>query len=318
MKTRVLVTGAAGFGGSHLVDYLIQDDSLEVFGTKRWGESTENLIQSLDKMTLIDCDFTDMHSVEYALFEAYPNFIIHLAAQSFVPYSYSAPIATMQSNVIGTLNLLESCLNYGPDKLVLVTSSEVYGQVEANEVPIIEAQPFRPVSPYGVSKVAQDMAGFMYWKAYNLPIVRLRPFTFTGPRQNEGLACSAFARQIALIEKGKQPPEIRVGNLDSVRTFCDVRDMVRAFWMARGLPPGEVYNVGGLTTMMVGDMLNHLLLLSKVPNIKIVQDPRLLRPADVTLQIPYSEKFRAATGWKEEHQFDETLVSLLDYWRSKI
>jgi GDP-D-mannose dehydratase len=205
----------------------------------------------------------------------------------------------------------------GYDPIIhICSSSEVYGQVKENEVPIRENNPFRPASPYAVSKVAEDMLAFQYWLSWKIKTIRTRMFTHTGPRRGEVFATSTFAKQIASIEARLAPPVVKVGNLDSVRTFLDARDAVKAYWMlVNKCPPGEVYNIGGVETMTVGDMLNRLLKLSKVKNITVEVDPSRLRPSDVTLQIPCIDKFVAATGWKPETKFDETLEDLLDYWR---
>jgi len=194
----------------------------------------------------------------------------------------------------------------------------VYGQVHPDEVPIREETPLRPVSPYAVSKVGEDMAAFMYFKAYGLKTIRSRMFTHSGPRRGEVFVDSFFARQLALIEAGRQEPVLRVGNLDSVRTFADVRDTVRAYWLlSQKCPAGEVYNIGGDTTMTIRQMLDELLAMSAYPGrIEVRVDPALIRPADVTLQIPCVDKFKAATGWKPEIPYEKTLRDMLDYWRA--
>jgi GDP-mannose 4,6-dehydratase len=250
-----------------------------------------------------------------------PDVIFHLAAQSYVPFSFSAPAVTLNVNVIGTCNLLEAVRELkardGYDPLIhICSSSEVYGQVRENEVPIKEDNPFRPASPYAVSKVAEDMLAFQYWLSWQLKTIRTRMFTHTGARRGEVFASSTFARQIAAIEAGLEPPVVKVGNLDSVRTFLDVKDAVNAYWlMVNRCPPGEVYNIGGVETMTVGDMLKKLLKLSRVKGIRVEVDPERLRPSDVTLQIPCIDKFTAATGWRPQIKFDRTLEDLLNYWR---
>jgi GDP-mannose 4,6-dehydratase len=219
------------------------------------------------------------------------------------------------------VNLLEAVRLSGISPVIHVcSSSEVYGQVQPDEVPIREETPLRPVSPYAVSKVGEDMAAYMYFKAYGLKTIRSRMFTHSGPRRGEVFVDSFFARQLALIEAGRQEPVLRVGNLDSVRTFADVRDTVRAYWLlSQKCPPGEVYNIGGATTMTIRQMLDMLLAMATYRGrIEVRVDPALVRPADVTLQIPCVDKFVAATGWKPEIPYEKTLRDMLDYWRAAL
>ena len=319
---RVLITGITGFVGSHLADYILQNfPKVQVLGLARWRSPTDNIRHVLDKITLKSGDLIDPFSLKTILLREKPDVIFHLAAQSYVPYSFSSPVATLETNVIGTCNLLETvkeakfASSYDPI-VHICSSSEVYGQVKEDEVPITEDVPLRPVSPYAVSKVAEDRLGFQYWLSWKIKTITTRMFTHTGPRRGEVFVVSNFAKQIATIEAGLAPPVIRVGNLDSVRTFLDVRDAVKAYWLLVNMcPPGEVYNIGGVETMTVGEMLNRLLKLSKVKDIKVETDASRLRPSDVTLQIPCIDKFRKATGWKPEIKFEKTLEDTLNYWR---
>jgi GDP-mannose 4,6-dehydratase len=324
---RVLITGLTGFVGSHLADYIIANyPDVEIFGLKRWRSPLENVERIMDKITLYDCDLRDLSSILTQFKTINPDVIFHLAAQSYVPVSYVAPVDTLTTNVIGTANLLEAVKILGIDPLVhICSSSEVYGQVKPDEVPIKETNTLRPASPYAVSKVGEDMLGLQYFTAYNIKTVRTRMFTHTGPRRGEVFVCSNFARQVAAIEVGLQEPSVHVGNLNSVRTFTDVRDAVRAYWLLTEkytegkVLAGEVYNIGGVTTMTVGEMLDKLLSLSPAKDkVKIVVDEDRLRPADVTLQIPSTDKFREATGWEPVVPFEQTLQDLLDYWREKL
>jgi GDP-mannose 4,6-dehydratase len=318
----VFITGITGFVGSHLADYILANfPKVQVIGLARWRSPVSNIIHIQEQITLEYGDLTDMPSLLAILSRQKPDAIFHLAAQSYVPYSFSAPVATLNTNVIGTCNLLEvvkslkSTAKYDP-VIHICSSSEVYGQVKEDEVPIKENNPFRPASPYAVSKVGEDMLAFQYWLSWQIKTIRTRMFTHTGPRRGEVFATSTFARQIAAIEAGISPPVVKVGNLDSVRTFLDVRDAVKAYWqLVEKCPPGDVYNIGGIETMTVGEMLNKLLKLSKKKGIKVEVDPERLRPSDVTLQIPCIDKFVATTGWKPEIKFDRTLEDLLDYWR---
>jgi GDP-mannose 4,6-dehydratase len=319
---KVLITGITGFVGSHLADYILANfPEVQILGLARWRSPTDNIRHILDKITLEYGDLSDLPSLKTVLSKEKPDVISHLAAQSYVPFSFSSPIVTLNTNIIGTCHLLEAVkeLKFSSeyDPIIhICSSSEVYGQVKENEVPIRESNPFRPSSPYAVSKVGEDMLAFQYWLSWKVKTIRTRMFTHTGPRRGEVFASSTFARQIASIEAGLAPPVVKVGNLDSVRTFLDARDAVKAYWLlVNKCPPGEVYNIGGVETMTVGDMLNRLLKLAKVKNIDVEVDPSRLRPSDVTLQIPCIDKFVAATGWKPETKFDKTLEDLLDYWR---
>ncbi len=319
---RVLITGIGGFVGSHLAEYILEKfPEIQILGLSRWWEPKENIRHILDRIKLCYGDLVDLPSLEAILAEHRPEIIFHLAAQSYVDFSFLAPVTTLETNVIGTANLLETIkklkINSGYDPIIqIASSSECYGQVKEDEVPIKESNPFRPASPYAVSKVAEDMLAFQYWLSWEIKTIRTRMFTHTGPRRGEVFVESNFAKQIAAIEAGLQEPVVKVGNLDSIRTFLDIKDAIRAYWLlVNKCSPGEVYNVGGVETMTVGEMLNRLLKLSTVKNIKVEVDPARLRPSDVTLQIPCIDKFVKTTGWKPEIKFEKTLEDLLNYWR---
>jgi len=317
---KVLITGITGFVGSHLAEYCLER-KVEVFGIKRWRSPLSNIEHILGKLNLIDCDLRDAGSIAMVIQKVKPDWIFHLAAQSYVPTSFTAPHDTLETNILGTLNLLEAirCTSIEP-KIHICSSSEVYGQVCEGETPITENNPLRPQSPYAVSKVTEDLLAYQYFRSYGLNTIRTRAFTHTGPRRGDVFVCSAFAKQIAEFERGNYDPILRVGNLDSVRTFLDVRDIVHAYWLTlEKCIPGEVYNIGGDTTMTIGEMLNILLTLSgRSKEIKIQVDKKLLRLSDVTLQIPSSEKFRKQTGWQSQIPFSKTLADLLNYWRQEL
>lgn len=316
---RALITGITGFVGSHLAEFLLSKKE-EVYGTYRWRSPMDNIRHILDKVHLVQCDLTDLNSCIQAVQKIKPSVIYHLAAQSYVPASFHSPRATIEANIIGTLYLLEAVRINKLDPIIhICSSSEVYGQVKEEELPITETTPFRPASPYAVSKIGEDMLALQYHLSYGLNTIRTRMFTHTGPRRGHVFALSAFARQIVRIERGLQESILYVGNLDSVRTFADVRDTVRAYWLlTKYCPPGEVYNIGGEVTMTIGEMLRKLIAISPQKDEIVVKvDPRLLRLSDVTLQIPSIEKFKKATGWKPEIPFDQTIKDTLDYWRAK-
>src|SRR3989344_6511547 len=319
--TKSLITGITVFVGSHLADYLIEKGE-EVQGIYRWRSRNDSIKHIKDKITLIPCDLTDSTSVTRFLEETRPDYIFHLAVQCYVSDSFTQPNATVQANIVGTLNLLEGIRalkkKEGYDPVVHVcSSSEVYGQVRPNEVPIKETNPFRPANPYAVSKVGEDMFALQYWLSYGIKTIRTRMFTHTGPRRIMDSAEIAFAKQIIRIERGEQNPVVKVGNLKSVRTFADVRDAVKAYHLlVRKCTPGEAYNIGGNTTMEIGDMLDMLINLSpKKDSIRVEVDEKLLRPSDVTLQIPDISKFVNETGWQPEIPFEKTLEDILNYLR---
>ncbi len=319
-KLRILITGVSGFVGSYVVDYALNLPDVEIFGQKRWRSPLDNIIENSQKINLVDCDLIDTTSTLDMIKEIRPDRIFHLAAQSYVPYSFTAPKITIDTNVVGTLNLLEAVRRADVDPLIQIcSSSEVYGQVEENEVPIKETNMLRPQSPYAVSKVAEDMLAYQYFISYGIKTVRTRAFTHSGARRGSVFVDSWFAKQIAQIEKQIIKPIIHVGNLDSIRTFMDVRDTVRAYWLAleKG-KPGDVYNIGGKETMTIKEMLDMLLEMSTVKNIKTFVDPELIRPSDVTRQIPSTEKFKELTGWESEIPYKTTLQETLDYWRKLV
>ena len=323
---KVLITGITGFVGSHLADYILDvlDEDIDIFGLIRWRSPQDNIKDIASRIYLELGDLEDMGSLMRVLEETTPDVIFHLAAQSYVTASFLTPVATLLPNIIGTCNLLEAVRilkeRDGYDPIVhICSSSEVYGQVEEVNIPITEDCPFNPASPYAVSKVGEDMLAYQYFKSWGIQTIRTRAFTHTGPRRGDVFVVSTFAKQIAEIEKGLRPEVVQVGNLDSIRTFMDVRDTVRAYWqMVNMCPAGEVYNIGGKETMAIGDMLEKLLRLSTNKKIGIETDSGRLRPSDVTLQIPSTEKFHKATGWVPKILLDETLKDILNYWRERV
>ena len=315
---KVLITGITGFAGSHLAEFLLSK-KYEVHGIERWRSKTENIEGFKDKITLHECDIKDYHSVKKVIENVMPEKIFHLAAQSFVPASWNAPSETIITNVIGELNIFEAVkeLKINP-WIQIACSSEEYGMVYENEVPIKETNPLRPLSPYGVSKVAQDMLGYQYYQSHNLNIVRTRTFNHEGPRRGEVFVTSNFAKQIAEIEKKKKPPVVYVGNLDARRDYTDVRDIVRAYWLAtEKCVAGEVYNICSGRDWKIKDMLNYLLSLSKI-KVEVKQEPGRMRPSDVQILLGDGTKFMKQTGWKPEIPFEKTLEDLLNYWRERI
>lgn len=316
---KVLITGIAGFVGSHLAEFLLKKKGVRVYGIDRWLSRLDNIQHIKNKIELIDCDLTDPFSTHSQIEKVKPDLIFHLAAQSFVPTSWHAPHDTLTTNIIGQLNIFESVRKLKlKTKIQIACSSEEYGLVYKNEVPIKESNPLRPLSPYAVSKVGQDLLGYQYYQSYKMFIVRTRGFNHTGPRRGEHFVTSNFAKQIAMIENGKQKPVIEVGNLNAIRDFTDVRDMVRGYWLAlqKG-KAGEEYNICSGRSITIKNVLGLLLKMAN-KKIAIKQDRSRLRPSDVEILVGSYKKFHKKTGWKPEIPFEKTCEDLLNYWRQKV
>ena len=314
---RVLITGITGFAGSHLADLCLEKDDVELYGIVRWRSRTENIEHIWDKLKLLECDLRDAMSTRSVIEEIKPDYIFHLAAQSFVPTSWKAPSESLSTNILGELNLFEAVRKAGlPCRIQIACSSEEYGMVLEDEIPIKETNPLRPLSPYGVSKVGQDMLGYQYYKSYGMEIVRTRGFNHTGPRRGPVFVCSDFAKQIVDIEKGKRSPVMEVGNLEAKRDFTDVRDMVRAYWLSLEKGKiGEVYNICTSKSYSIQEILDMLIKLSGV-EVDVRKDKNRLRPSDVPLLEGDYSKFNIDTGWKPLIPIEKTLSDLLDFWRN--
>jgi GDP-4-dehydro-6-deoxy-D-mannose reductase len=316
---RVLITGVTGFVGSHLADYLVSRVDLEIYGTHRWRSRMENVEHLRGRIRFVECDLRDAGAVHRLMRSVRPDRVFHLAAQSYVPTSWLTPTETINGNVACQLNLFEAVRDLGLEAWFQIAgSSEEYGFVRKDELPIREENPLRPLSPYAVSKVAQDLLAYQYWMSYRLHTVRTRGFNHTGPRRGEVFMTSNLARQIAEIEKGAREAVVWVGNLEAVRDFTDVRDMVRAYWLAleRG-EPGEVYNLCSGRGYTVRNVLETLLGLTAT-RVEVREDPERLRPSDVQILLGDCSRFRQATGWRPTIPFEVTLKDLLDYWRQRV
>ena len=313
---KVLITGITGFAGSHLADFILRENLGKVIGIHRWRSDMQNIKHILDRIELHECDLRDAFSVRDLIENVKPDKIFHLAAQSFVPTSWKAPTESLITNIIGQLNIFEGVKKVGIDPLIQIAcSSEEYGLVNEDELPIKETNPLRPLSPYAVSKVGQDMLGYQYFKSFGMKVVRTRAFNHTGPRRAPVFVCSDFARQIVDSEKGRRDPVIRVGNLESRRDFTDVRDTVRAYWLSlEKCEPGEVYNICSGETWYIKDILARLLEKSTV-KIEVQQVSGKMRPSDVPVLRGDNSKFVSATGWSRDIDFNQTLEDILSYWR---
>ncbi|MDR1871956.1 MAG: GDP-mannose 4,6-dehydratase [Deltaproteobacteria bacterium] len=322
-----LITGITGMVGSHLADFLLLNTDWNIYGFQRWRSSFENIshlakkINNNDRIFLRYGDLNDQSSLISLIEEVNPDFIFHLAAQSYPQTSFSSPLETLNTNILGTAKLLESVRLLRQNPVIhICASSEVFGRVSKENVPISENCSFHPASPYAISKVGTDLLGRYYAEAYKMTIMTTRMFTHTGPRRGDVFHESSFSKQIAMIEADIIPPVIKVGNLNSLRTYADVRDAVRAYYMLVTVNPipGEVYNIGGSHTCTVGDTLSTLLSLSVRNDIEVKPDQIRFRPIDADLQVPDTTKFTNHTGWHPEIPYQQTMSDLLNYWRERV
>ena len=334
MNNKILITGITGQVGSQLADYVLENTSYDVIGMMRWQEPMDNLyhlterINRKDRISLHYADLNDYSALARMIKTVKPEFISHLAAQSYPKTSFEIPIETLQTNIIGTANLLE-CIrqqkeNDGYDPVVHVcSSSEVYGKAKPG-FPLAEESPFHGASPYSISKIGTDYLGRFYGEAYGLRTFITRMGTHSGPRRSDVFFESTVAKQIALIEAGHQEPFIRVGNLSSTRTFQDARDAVRAYFLlleasAQGkILCGEYFNIAGEEAYQLPQVIEILLGFSKRTDIKVVTDKERMRPIDADYQMFDNTKIRAAIDWKPEIPAKQMFADLLDHWRSEI
>lgn len=326
---RVLITGITGMVGSHLADFLLEETDWTIYGMCRWRSPLDNVDHLLDRanrkdrLHFITGDLCDYISLQNAIEESRPDYVFHLAAQSYPKTSFTSPTQTLDTNIIGTERLLEA-LRHRQDidpVIHVCSSSEVFGRVPKEKLPIDEDCSFHPASPYAISKTGTDLVGQFHAEAYGQKVMVTRMFTHTGPRRGDVFAESTFAKQIAMIEQDLISPVVYTGNLDSLRTWSDVRDAVRAYYMlvTHNPTPGECYNIGGEYSCTVGEMLAYLVSLStKKDQIKIKSDPERVRPIDADLQVPDCSKFTNHTGWVPEISFEKTMLDLLEYWRGMV
>ena len=326
--TTAFITGITGMVGSHLADYLLEKTDWKIVGLQRWRSPLDNIGHLLeranrgDRLKLVYGDLRDTLSIDKVVADSKPDYVFHLAAQSFPRTSFDAPLDTLDTNIQGTTRVLEAVRQHCPNAVVHVcSSSEVFGRVPKEKLPIDEECTFHPASPYAISKVGTDLVGRFYAEAYGMTVMTTRMFTHTGPRRGDVFAESSFAKQIALAEAGFIEPTIRVGNLKSLRTIADVRDAVHAYFLLLTVNPqaGEYYNIGGQHTAEIGEILDHLISLSPLKNkLKIEVDPDRLRPIDADLQVPNTNKFTNHTGWNPQISFEQTMSDLLIYWRERV
>lgn len=325
----ILITGITGMVGSHLADYVLKNTDFDIIGVCRWRSPLDNISHLMGeanedrRLKLRYADLNDAFSLQNLFSQHKIDYVSHLAAQSFPKTSFDAPIETYSTNIIGTANLLESVrLSSQAPTIHVCSSSEVFGRVPKEKVPIDEDCSFHPASPYAISKAGTDLIGRYYGEAYGLKTIITRMFTHTGPRRGDVFAESSFAKQIALAERGFSSPVIRVGNLKSMRTFADVRDAVEAYYLlliSENVPAGTTFNIGGLFSCEVGEMLDFLISISSLrATLRIEVDKNRIRPIDADLQIPKVDKFLSYVDWKPKYSFEETMTDLLNYWRKQI
>jgi len=314
---KALITGITGFAGSFLAEHLVQA-GYDVSGTYLSDDSVVNIESVKDKLKLHKVDLQNKEETAKLTLEEKPELVFHLAALASAAASFEDPSGFISNNIAAQVNLLESVrVAKITPKILIVSSAEVYGDVDPQKLPINEDAPLRPVNPYAVSKVAQDFLGLQYFLSYKIPIIRVRPFNHIGPRQSPQFVVSSFAKKIADIEKGKMEPVLKVGNLEAKRDFTDVKDVVDAYTqiIEKG-EPGEVYNIGFGRSYKIEDILNRLLSLSE-KKITVEKDSSLMRPVDVPDLVCDNSKIKKTTGWEPKTPIDETLKDTLEYWRKQ-
>ena len=314
--------------GSHLADFLLSETDWDIYGMCRWRSPLDNVSHLLDRanrsdrLKFLSADLRDYISLLNVVEEVRPDYVFHLAAQSYPSTSFTSPLDTLDTNILGTARLLEVLRRCsGIDPVIHVcASSEVYGRVPREKLPINEECSFHPASPYAISKVGTDLLGRYHTEAHGQKVITTRMFTHTGPRRGDVFAESTFAKQIAMIEAGQIPPVLKVGNLDSLRTWADVRDAVRAYYLLVTVNPiaGQSYNIGGTYSCTIRQMLDCLLSLSSRKDIRVEVDPQRIRPIDADLQVPDVSKFHTHTGWEPQIPFEKTMSDLLNYWRERV
>jgi GDP-4-dehydro-6-deoxy-D-mannose reductase len=318
MPTRVLITGVTGPVGSFLADYLLTLPDVQVHAFKRWRSDPRPIQHLYGRVTFHEGDIEDPFAVAAAVRAAAPDRVYHLAAQSYPSESWGAPITTLRTNVEGTVNVLEALRAHAPQARVHIAgSSAEYGWVNPEEVPIPETRALRPASPYGVSKVAQELLGLQYHDSYGMHVVVTRSFNHVGPRQGDRCSIQTFCQQMALIEAGRQPAVLQVGNLDARRDFTHVTDVARALWLLLGRgAPGTVYNLCSGAATRIGDIVELVRARGRVP-VEVSVDPARLRPSDEPLLMGDNTRLRAATGWAPEIGMERIVDELLAYWRER-
>lgn len=334
MTKKILITGITGQVGSQMADFILENTQYDVVGMMRWQEPLDNLyhltdrINNRDRVSVKYADLNDYSSITRVLSDVRPDFISHLAAQSFPKTSFDIPLETLQTNIIGTANLLENIRRMksldGYDPVVHVcSSSEVYGRASVG-VLLGEDTPFHGASPYSVSKIGADYLGRFYGEAYGIRTFITRMGTHSGPRRSDVFFESTVAKQIALIEAGYQDPVLKVGNLSSTRTYQDARDAVRAYYLLMlesekgNIKCGDYFNIAGDEHYQLPQVIQILLEMSYCENIQVVTDTERLRPIDADYQMFDNSKIKSVIDWAPEIPTVKMFADLLEHWRSEI
>ncbi len=315
---RIFITGITGPVGSALAAYLLERGDLDIHVFKRWRSDTRPIEGLLGRVTVHEGDIDDPFSVAGAIGRAMPERIYHLAAQSYPSESWDAPISTLRTNIEGTINVLEAARRHTPDaRIHIAGTSAEYGWVRPEETPIPETRQTRPVSPYGVSKVAAGLSGLQYRASYGMHVLVTRSFNHVGPHQGDRCSIQTFCRQMVRIERGLQEPTIQVGNLEARRDFTHTHDVARALWLLLDkAPPGEIYNLCYGSATRIGDIVAMVVAQGKV-RAEVAVDPARLRPSDEPLLVGDNAKLRAATGWEPRIPMTQIVAELLAYWRGR-
>ncbi|MBI4011872.1 MAG: GDP-mannose 4,6-dehydratase [Candidatus Rokubacteria bacterium] len=312
---KVLITGMAGFAGSHLAELALREGA-DVVGTVLPGAPVANLVAIQDSIRILPCDLTEPGAAARVLAEARPDRVFHLAGASVVGTSWAQRAEVLRQNLEGTFQLLEG-LRAVPAPCLLVSSAELYGAVPEQAQPITESQPPSPLSPYALSKGCQELYAGYYVRAEHLPIVIVRAFNHVGPRQGPGFVWSDIARQVAAIEQGLRPPVLEVGTLTTRRDFTDVRDMVRAYWLClERAAPGEVYNAASGRAVAIREVVDGFVALAGCP-IEVRVAPERVRPIDLPLLLGDASRLRALTGWNPRIPGEQSLADVLSDWRQR-
>lgn len=316
---KVLITGITGLIGSHLADFLLEKDSIELVGLKRFRSDAENINRLLGRVEIVEGDIEDLSSTRYVIEKVRPQIIFHMAAQSYPKESWNAPFTTMHANIDGTINILETVRNFDPSTKVLIAcSSAEYGFIKENEGPIRENRILKPLSPYGISKVAQELLGYEYFENFKIQTFLPRYFNQVGPGQGERTSLQTFCHQVAMIEKGKQEPKIYVGNLLPKRDFLDVRDGVKATWaiVEKG-KPATPYNICSGVAPTIKEVLDLVLSLANVKPEIVIEKSRL-RPTDEPILLGDNSRLKKDTGWQSNIPLKETVENVLNWWRDHL
>ena len=316
---RVLITGIAGFLGSHLAEYIVREGKAMVFGTVLSNESRQNIAHIKGKLKLIECDITNAEQLKSAVKKSRPDLVFHFAGQSSVSASWKIPQKTIEVNALGSLNLLEAVKGFAPNARVLLSSSrEVYGAVKKSQIPVKESTQPNPANPYAVSKLSMEYLALDYYRKYGLRAIIFRSFNITGPGRPAEFVCSDWARQLAEIELGLREPVVEIGNTNAVRDFVDVRDAVRAFWLgARKCKPGQAYNLCSGKGRKMSGVLKAIVSLSS-QGVKTVKKPEKVVSIDVPVAVGSNAKLRKISGWKPSIPFKQTLEDLVGYWLEEL